>query len=359
MDDYSFGYASGAGMIADFCAAGGNITKRVFPPLNATDFSSFAQQLPGARQGRRLLLGGRRDRHGPVAEGVRAACTGRSRPTQVIGNLFFFSSGADKELGPRLSGAYVGGFGSSPDLKGAKVTKYKKILDKWFNKYPPLAGKASDHAADGFTYNYYVNAWGLDQGAAEGQGRHLETARRRSRSALRDDGRPGRVRNGQAGQEPPGDPAAVLVPHGRQGRCALDRDGAVHPAASTSRSVARSPRRRAGRTRMRPQEAPVDREGATCRQRRHQVGDGRSGQARSSARSAAPALRLRGVGRRFGGLLAVERRRSRRRSRRAACDPRTQRRRQDDAVQRHLGRPSALVRHRRALRPRRDTHSGA
>ena len=46
MDDYSFGYASGAGMIADFCAAGGRITKRVFPPLNATDFSSYAQQLP-------------------------------------------------------------------------------------------------------------------------------------------------------------------------------------------------------------------------------------------------------------------------------------------------------------------------
>src|SRR5436305_8286743 len=46
MDDYSFGYASGAGMIADFCAAGGNIVKRVFPPLNATDYSSFARQLP-------------------------------------------------------------------------------------------------------------------------------------------------------------------------------------------------------------------------------------------------------------------------------------------------------------------------
>ena len=46
MDDYSFGYASGAGFIADFCAAGGNITKRVFPPLNTTDYSSFVQQLP-------------------------------------------------------------------------------------------------------------------------------------------------------------------------------------------------------------------------------------------------------------------------------------------------------------------------
>jgi hypothetical protein len=41
------------------------------------------------------------------------------------------------------------------------VTKYKAILDRWYKKYPPLTGKASDHAADGFTYNYYLNAWGL------------------------------------------------------------------------------------------------------------------------------------------------------------------------------------------------------
>ena len=160
MDDYSFGYASGAGMIADFCAAGGRITKRVFPPLNATDFSSFAQQLPGPDEvdGYFWAVGGT-----GTAPSLKAfeQLHGRLKPTQVVGNLFFFASGADKELGPRLSGAYVGGFGSSPDLKGARVTAYKRILDKWFNKYPPLAGTASDHAADGFTYNYYLNTWGL------------------------------------------------------------------------------------------------------------------------------------------------------------------------------------------------------
>src|SRR6187397_2127873 len=58
MDDYSFGYASGAGMIADFCAAGGNIVKRVFPPLNATDYSSYAQQLPTNVDGTFVAVGG-------------------------------------------------------------------------------------------------------------------------------------------------------------------------------------------------------------------------------------------------------------------------------------------------------------
>src|SRR6266446_4874705 len=152
MDDYSFGYASGAGMIADFCAAGGNITKRVFPPLNTTDYSSYVQQLPAPSKvdGYFWAVGGT----GTVPS-IKAFenLYGKLKPKQIIGNLFFFSSGADKVIGPHLSGAYVGGFGTAPDLKGANVTKYKKTLDKWFKKYPPLAGPPSDHAADGFTYN--------------------------------------------------------------------------------------------------------------------------------------------------------------------------------------------------------------
>ena len=50
MDDYSFGWTSGAGMIADFCAVGGNIVKRVFPPLNTTDYAPFVRQLPPPNQ---------------------------------------------------------------------------------------------------------------------------------------------------------------------------------------------------------------------------------------------------------------------------------------------------------------------
>ena len=76
MDDYSFGWTSAAGLIADFCAIGGKITKRVYPPLNTTDYSSYVQQLPGARHGGRVLLGRRRDRHGGEPEGVRADLRG-------------------------------------------------------------------------------------------------------------------------------------------------------------------------------------------------------------------------------------------------------------------------------------------
>src|ERR1700674_4036066 len=45
-DDYAFPYTSLAGFIAEFCAVGGNVTKRVWPPLGTTDYSSFIAQLP-------------------------------------------------------------------------------------------------------------------------------------------------------------------------------------------------------------------------------------------------------------------------------------------------------------------------
>ena len=57
-DDYSFGWTSTAGFIADFCAAGGQIAQRVFPPLNTTDYSSYAQQMPTNVDGTFVAVGG-------------------------------------------------------------------------------------------------------------------------------------------------------------------------------------------------------------------------------------------------------------------------------------------------------------
>ena len=71
-----------------------------------------------------------------------------------------------------------------------------------------------------------------------------------------------------------------------------------------------------------------------------------------ATQSAEPILRLRGVGRRFGGLRRRPRRRPRRRARRAPGDPRPERRREDDAVQRHRRRLPGHLRADRALRTR-------
>ena len=88
-----------AGIIADFCAVGGKITKRVFPPLNTTDYSSYVQQLPPPDTGRRhfWVVGG---------TGTAASLTayeqayGPLDPKKHIGNLFFAFLGADKVVGP-------------------------------------------------------------------------------------------------------------------------------------------------------------------------------------------------------------------------------------------------------------------
>src|SRR5436190_20794658 len=88
MDDYSFGWTSGAGMVADFCAVGGDMVKRVFPPLNTTDYSSFVRQLPPPNQvdGYFWVVGGT-----GTAAGLKAfeQAYGKPNPNQWIGNLFF------------------------------------------------------------------------------------------------------------------------------------------------------------------------------------------------------------------------------------------------------------------------------
>src|ERR1051325_3488676 len=88
MDDYSFAWTSAAGMIADFCAAGGQITKRVFPPLNTTDYSSFARQLPPPSKvdGYFWVVGG--SGTVPSLKAFEQAY-GPLSAKNVIGNLFF------------------------------------------------------------------------------------------------------------------------------------------------------------------------------------------------------------------------------------------------------------------------------
>ena len=78
-DDYSFGWTSAAGFIADFCAVGGDVVTRVFPPLGTTDYSSFIQQLPDPDEVDGYFWVGRRHRHQGRARGVRQR-QGRPRP---------------------------------------------------------------------------------------------------------------------------------------------------------------------------------------------------------------------------------------------------------------------------------------
>ncbi len=160
MDDYSFGWTSAAGMIADFCAVGGDIVKRVFPPLNTTDYAPFVRQLPPPNKvdGYFWVVGGT-----GTAAGLKAfeQAYGKLNPKQWIGNLFFGFLGADKVVAPKLVGSYVGGFGNNPGVHYPKVDAYRAFMTKLYPKIP---------ADDGFTYNYYMAAKALVQGLQKSGG---------------------------------------------------------------------------------------------------------------------------------------------------------------------------------------------
>ena len=99
-------------------------------------------------------MGGRRHRTASSLKAFEQAY-GAIKPNEHAGNLFFAFLGADKVVGPKVVGTYVGGFGTAPGLKTAQAKAYEAVVKKWYPKIP---------AADGFVYNYYNAAWALVRG---------------------------------------------------------------------------------------------------------------------------------------------------------------------------------------------------
>ena len=153
---------AGTGEI-DYCAMGGKITKRVFPPLNTTDYAPYIRQLPppNSVDGYFWVVGGTGT--GASLKAYEQAY-GKTNPKKFVGNLFFAFLGNFSEVAPRLVGAYVGGFGTSPGLKTKAARAYEGNVAKIF---PGLNG---GNYADGFVYNYYNAAWALVQGLNKSHG---------------------------------------------------------------------------------------------------------------------------------------------------------------------------------------------
>jgi branched-chain amino acid transport system substrate-binding protein len=161
MDDYSFAWTSAAGIIADFCGVGGKITKRVFPPLNTTDYSSYVRQLPSPDNvdGYFWVIGGTGT--DPAFKAFEQAY-GPIKANQHSGNLFlWFLTGAS--VAPKLRGAYIGGFGIAPGLKYGPANVYRAAIAKSYGTSIP--------AEDSFTLNYYRGAHALVLGLTKSGGR--------------------------------------------------------------------------------------------------------------------------------------------------------------------------------------------
>ena len=89
-DDYSFPYTSLSGFVAEFCAIGGNVTKRIWAPLGEEDYSSYISQIPDNVDGLYVGIGGAglinfikqyRGAEGPRGHRAhaRATCSGTTR----------------------------------------------------------------------------------------------------------------------------------------------------------------------------------------------------------------------------------------------------------------------------------------
>jgi branched-chain amino acid transport system substrate-binding protein len=159
MDDYSFGWTSAAGMIADFCAMGGKITKRVFPPLNNADYAAFVRQLPPPDKidGYFWAVGG----NTPGSLTAFEQAYGKPNPKQFVGNLFFGFLGNDKVVAPKFVGSYIGGTGTAPGVNKPQMVAYRAVMKKY---YPDLP------ADDLFVANYFSAAKALVLGLQASNG---------------------------------------------------------------------------------------------------------------------------------------------------------------------------------------------
>lgn len=175
-DDYGFGWTSSAGFVADFCAAGGEVTSYVYPPLGTTDYSSFVQQLPDPDEvdGYFWVVGGTGTN--AVLEAF-VNSKGDLNGSQHAGNLFF-NPGIASVLGNDIAGAYVGGFASLPgDIVTPEITKYLESADAtWETLGGALSGgepaPPSTALSFGFAYSYYAATLALTQ-ALDGVGGDL------------------------------------------------------------------------------------------------------------------------------------------------------------------------------------------
>ncbi|MGI9643382.1 MAG: ABC transporter substrate-binding protein, partial [Acidimicrobiia bacterium] len=156
MDDYSFGWTSAAGFIADFCGVGGEVVSRVYAPLGTTDYSSFIQQLPDPDEvdGYFWVVGG----SGTVpAMNAFIDAKGDFNGTQHSANLFW-GPGLAADFGTDIAGAYIGGFATPPaDIVGTPVLdEYLASADAAWESLSDGAPSAS--AATGFFYGFYAGS---------------------------------------------------------------------------------------------------------------------------------------------------------------------------------------------------------
>jgi branched-chain amino acid transport system substrate-binding protein len=161
-DDYSFPYTSLAGFIAEFCAVGGEVTTRIWPPLGETDYSSYVTQIPDDVDGVMVGIGG----SGLIAFiNQYQQLKGQIEGDKFMGNVFWPDPIVLEEVGALLEGGVAAG-PTAGDSTDPKAVEYSQAIDETY----PNAEGVTGTAASVFTYNYYNAAWALVQALEESGG---------------------------------------------------------------------------------------------------------------------------------------------------------------------------------------------
>jgi branched-chain amino acid transport system substrate-binding protein len=139
-EDYSYPYTQAAGFVAEFCSLGGQISKRIWAPLETTDWSTFVTQLPRDVDGVLILTGG--------ANTVAALRAYTQLGNEIDGKVLGGSSVLDPtafEIGDKLAGL-VGG---SPVPLGSGDEAWGKYKEGFSKAYPDAPAESL------FTVLYY------------------------------------------------------------------------------------------------------------------------------------------------------------------------------------------------------------
>jgi branched-chain amino acid transport system substrate-binding protein len=153
-DDYSFPYTSLAGFVAEFCAVGGKVTKRVWAPLGEEDYSSYISQIPKDVDGIYVGIGG-----SGLISFVKQyeEQLGRLDTERMLGNVFWDDPLVLKEVGKSLVGGATSAM-TAADSDSPDVAAYIDGLREAYGDEIAGAGPSV------FTYGYYTGMTALIKG---------------------------------------------------------------------------------------------------------------------------------------------------------------------------------------------------
>jgi branched-chain amino acid transport system substrate-binding protein len=111
-DDYGQGWTAAAGFVADFCASGGKVSKRVFAPLGTADYPSYIRQLPSPDS---------------VDGYFWAMGSGLEQASLAFKLTYGAMKASDHAGNPGVVGGFVSGLGIGPGLKTPAAAAYRRI----------------------------------------------------------------------------------------------------------------------------------------------------------------------------------------------------------------------------------------